>query len=111
DTDPNATLTLTQITATANVNLTDFAFHPGDGSLYGIDNNSGILYKFNTANGQATMIGDTGETGTFGAGYFDVNGNYYVSRNQDGKIYRINLSADNASNINAGIVPAVEFVS
>ncbi|MDW2405706.1 LruC domain-containing protein, partial [Vibrio sp. 1262-1] len=36
DTDPNATLTLTQITATANVNLTDFAFHPGDGSLYGI---------------------------------------------------------------------------
>lgn len=110
DTDPNATLTLTQITATANVNLTDFAFHPGDGSLYGIDNNSGILYKFNTANGQATMIGDTGETGTFGAGYFDVNGNYYVSRNQDGKIYRINLSADNASHINAGIVPAVEFV-
>ncbi|MCQ4504380.1 LruC domain-containing protein, partial [Vibrio parahaemolyticus] len=57
DTDPNATLTLTQITATAHVNLTDFAFHPGDGSLYVIDTNSGILYKFNTANGQATMIG------------------------------------------------------
>ncbi|MDF2152744.1 LruC domain-containing protein [Vibrio sp. CAU 1672] len=111
DSDPNATLSLVQISATASVALTDFAFHPGDGSLYGIDNNSGVLYRFDTTTGQATAIGDTGETGTFGAGYFDVNGNYYVSRNQDGKIYRIDLSADNATNIAAGIVPAVEFVS
>lgn len=111
DSDPNATLSITQISSTANVNLTDFAFHPGDGSLYGIDNNSGILYKFDPTNGNTTTIGDTGETGTFGAGYFDVNGNYYVSRNQDGKIYRVDLSDENATNIAAGLVPAVEFVS
>ncbi|MGS6581453.1 LruC domain-containing protein [Vibrio diabolicus] len=111
DTDPNATLTLNKITSNASVSLTDFAFHPGDGALYGIDNGSGILYKFDTKTGQATAIGNTGETGTFGAGYFDVNGNYYVSRNQDGKIYRVDLSENNAANIAAGIVPAVEFVS
>ncbi|TMX42879.1 LruC domain-containing protein [Vibrio rotiferianus] len=111
DSDPNATLSVEKITSTASVTLTDFAFHPGDGSLYGIDNNSGVLYEFNPSNGNATAIGDTGETGTFGAGYFDVNGNYYVSRNQDGKIYRIDLSSDNSANITAGIVPAVEFVS
>lgn len=112
DTDPNATVTVNKIAGSpATVKLTDFAFHPSDGSLYGIDNNSGGLYSFNPTTGAETYIGDTGETGTFGAGYFDVNGYYYVSRNQDGKIYRINLSTDNATNIAAGIVPAVEFVS
>ncbi|MEO9494807.1 MAG: LruC domain-containing protein [Vibrio splendidus] len=112
DSDPNATVTVNKIAGSpATVRLTDFAFHPSDGSLYGIDNNSGGLYSFNPTTGAENYIGDTGETGTFGAGYFDVNGYYYVSRNQDGKIYRINLSPDNAANIAAGIVPAVEFVS
>ncbi|WP_286300098.1 LruC domain-containing protein [Vibrio apostichopi] len=112
DSDPNATVTVNKIAGSpATVRLTDFAFHPSDGSLYGIDNNSGGLFSFNPTTGAETYIGDTGETGTFGAGYFDVNGYYYVSRNQDGKIYRINLSPDNAANIAAGIVPAVEFVS
>ncbi|MEZ8696444.1 LruC domain-containing protein [Vibrio lentus] len=112
DADPNATVTVNKIVGSpATVKLTDFAFHPSDGSLYGIDNNSGGLYSFNPTTGAETYIGDTGELGTFGAGYFDVNGYYYVSRNQDGKIYRINLSPDNAANIAAGIVPAVEFVS
>ncbi|CAH7254872.1 LruC domain-containing protein [Vibrio chagasii] len=111
DSDPNATVTVNKIAGSpATVKLTDFAFHPSDGSLYGIDNNSGGLYSFNPTTGAETYIGDTGETGTFGAGYFDVNGYYYVSRNQDGKIYRINLSPDNAANIAAGIVPADEFV-
>ncbi|MGF1712160.1 LruC domain-containing protein [Vibrio kagoshimensis] len=111
DSDKNAVLPVTQISSTATINLTDFAFHPGNGFLYGIDNNSGYLYRFDRTDGSSEMIGDTGETGTFGAGYFDVNGYYYVSRNQDGKIYRINLSTSNQSNIDNGIVPAVEFVS
>ena len=80
------------ISTTANRNFTDFAFHPGNGKLYGIDNGSGILYEVNIETGATIDLGSTGETGTFGAGYFDVNGYFYVSRNQDGKIYRINLS-------------------
>ena len=112
DSDPNATVIVNKIVGSpATVNLTDLAFHPSDGSLYGIDNNSGALYQFDPTSGAETYIGDTGETGTFGAGYFDVNGYYYVSRNQDGKIYRVNLSPGNAANIAAGIVPAIEFVS
>ncbi len=109
DTDANATLTVNRVTTRSVVNLTDFAFHPSDGKLYGIDNSSGALYSFNPETGQETYIGDTGETGTFGAGYFDVDGYYYVSRNQDGQIYRIDLSPGNASNIENGIVPAVKF--
>lgn len=107
DDNPNAILEVEKISSNAAVNLTDFAFHPGNSNLYGIDNNSGLLYQFDVQTGQETVVGDTGELGTFGAGYFDVNGYYYVSRNQDGKIYRIDLSDEN--NIAAGLVSAIKF--
>ncbi|MGY3571428.1 LruC domain-containing protein [Vibrio paucivorans] len=92
DTDPTATLALEQITATSSVSLTDFAFHPSNGKLYGVDNGSGNLYEFNTDVGGETLLGNVGVTGTFGAGYFDVDGYYYISRNSDGHIFRIDLS-------------------
>ncbi len=107
DTDPNATLIVEQISETAVRNLTDFAFHPGNGKLYGVDNNNGYLYEFSPTTGDATYIGDTGHTGTFGAGYFDVNGYYYISRNSDGHIFRINLSTQ--AIIDSGNVPAEPF--
>lgn len=107
DSDPNAMLNVERISTQADINLTDFAFNPVDNKLYGIDNGSGYLYEFNTNTGNATYIGDTGEKGTFGAGYFDVNGYYYVSRNQDGQIYRVDLSDE--SNISEGTVSAVKF--
>lgn len=104
---PNAVLQVVQISTKASVSLTDFAFNPVDNKLYGIDNGSGYLYQFDTNSGNSTLIGDTGETGTFGAGYFDVNGYYYVSRNQDGQIYRVDLSDESA--ILAGDVKAIKF--
>lgn len=107
DVDSDSTLTVEKITSQATVNLTDFAFHPGNSLLYGVDNNTGYLYEFDTVNGDSSYVGDTGQTGTFGAGYFDVNGYYYVSRNQDGAIFRIDLS--DQSNINNGLVTAVKF--
>ncbi|MGF1773156.1 LruC domain-containing protein [Vibrio wakamikoensis] len=107
--DPSAVLSVERVTTRGVVNLTDFAFHPSDGKLYGIDNGSGGLYSFNVETGQETYIGDTGVTGTFGAGYFDVNGYYYVSRNSDGHIFRIDLSPDNASDIGNGNVTAQLF--
>lgn len=92
--DENASnyLDVETISTTANRNLTDFSFHPTNDKLYGVDNSSGILYEFNIETGESESLGDTGETGTFGAGYFDVNGYLYLSRNQDGRIYRIDLS-------------------
>ena len=95
DADAGNYLDVQTITNTATVNLTDFSFHPDNNKLYGVDNKTGVLFEFNIDNGSATALGNTGELGTFGAGYFDVNGFYYVSRNQDGQIYRINLSDDN----------------
>ncbi|MGR5254573.1 DUF6923 family protein, partial [Vibrio astriarenae] len=95
-------LDVVQISSTATVSLTDMAFQPGDEKLYGVDNGSGMLYQFDTETGNATLIGDIGETGTFGAGYFDVNGYYYLYRNQEGHIFRIDLSSQ--SNIDNGNV-------
>jgi LruC domain-containing protein len=93
DTDVNAPLIAELITATSQIRLTDFAFHPNNNKLYGVDNKTGILYQFNPDNGETVEVGQTGETGTFGAMYFDVNGYFYMSRNNDGNIYRINLSS------------------
>ncbi|WP_047047902.1 LruC domain-containing protein [Vibrio mexicanus] len=107
DSDPSATLMVEKVTSTASVRLTDFAFHPGNGKLYGVDNNTGGLYEFDTEVGGETYIGNVGVTGTFGAGYFDVNGYYYISRNSDGHIFRIDLSDEDE--IAAGNVSAVLF--
>ncbi|WP_413702304.1 LruC domain-containing protein [Psychromonas sp. KJ10-10] len=80
------------ITQKSTISLTDFAFHPNNGMLYGVDNSNGFLYQINPNTGETLFVGDSGETGTFGAMYFDVNGYFYLSRNQDGKVYRIDLS-------------------
>lgn len=98
DSDPNATLVVEKISSTASVRLTDFAFHPQSGNLYGVDNSTGYLYKFDLDTGVESYVGNIGHTGTFGAGYFDVNGYYYISRNSDGHIYRIDLSDEDRSN-------------
>lgn len=107
DSNVNSTLTAQLITSTAPVSLTDFAFHPSNSRLYGVDNGSGGLYEFDINTGAATYIGDTGELGTFGAMYFDVDGYLYLSRNQDGQIYRVNLSTQ--AIIDSGVVPAIKF--
>lgn len=107
DSNVSAALTAELITSTTSVNLTDFAFHPDNDHLYGVDNGSGWLYEFDINTGVSTYIGDTGETGTFGAMYFDVDGYLYLSRNQDGQVYRVDLSTQ--AIIDSGVVPAVKF--
>jgi len=107
DSDPSAVLPVVRITSTATVKLTDMAFNPVNDKLYGVDNNTGFLYEFDPSTGAETYIGDTGQTGTFGAGYFDVNGYYYLSRNSDGHIFRLDLGAQ--SNLDNGTVSAVLF--
>ena len=93
DDDISAPLIAQSVGSESRVNLTDMAFNPNDNKLYGVDNGTGFLYQISPETGIATEIGDSGEKGTFGAMYFDVNGYFYLSRNQDGKIYRIDLSS------------------
>ena len=70
----------------------DLAFHPDNGFAYTVDKN-GQLYQINVTNGAPIALGDIGEVGTFGAVYFDVDGNFYISRNSDGYVFIIDIEA------------------
>ena len=108
DSDPTATLSLVQVNSTATLSFADFAFHPDNGNIYAVDTNTGNLYSIDRISGVTTLVGSTGVTGSFGAAYFDVDANLYLSRNSDGKIFRIDLSS---ASLAAGTVTAVEFVA
>jgi LruC domain-containing protein len=69
----------------------DMAFHPTNGFAYAVDSR-GDMHKIDVSSGTSTWISYVGVSGTFGAVYFDVNDNLYISRNQDGKIFRIDTN-------------------
>ncbi len=77
--------------ASLNVNIYDFAFHPDTGFLYTVDS-IGRLLKINAATGALDVLNNVGQSGTFGAVYFDSDGRFYISRNTDGHIFRIDLA-------------------
>ena len=71
-----------------NLNIYDLAFNPVTNEVYSVDG-GGNLHRINVSTGGATSLGNVGVSGTFGAVYFDVNQNLYISRNSDGVIFRI----------------------
>lgn len=75
-----------------NLSIFDFAFHPNNGQLYSVDRN-GNLWQINPETGEAINLANVGQSGTFGAVYFDVSGYFYISRNSDGHIFRIDIGA------------------
>lgn len=74
------------------VQVFDMAFHPTDGFAYMVDA-SGFLFKVNALDGAYQNLGFVGEKGTFGATYFDVDGNLYLGRNNDGAVFRIAIDS------------------
>lgn len=72
----------------------DMAFHPTDGFAYMVDRD-GDLFKVDAVTGAYTNLGYVGTSGTFGAAYFDVEGNLYLGRNNDGAVYRIAIDSGN----------------
>jgi len=74
------------------LSIFDFAFHPSNEYAYSVDKN-GVLHQINVVTGNSEALSNVGQTGTFGAVYFDVDGNFYISRNSDGYIFIIDISA------------------
>ena len=83
----------------------DFAFSPIDDQLYSLDAN-GRLVRIDPATGAWSQLGDTGVTGTFGAIYFDAEGNLYASRSNDGKIFRVNPADANPTAVEVAQGPS-----
>jgi hypothetical protein len=94
DLNTNPPTELSTITTSAAVNVSDFAFNPIDGFIYGIGN-SGQIFRVNPSNGSVTagrtVPGIT--TQTYGAAYFDANGTIYISGNTNGATYKISHTA------------------
>ncbi|MFL7026426.1 LruC domain-containing protein [Enterovibrio norvegicus] len=96
--DASATLTAETITSNMGViRASDLAINPIDSKMYLVDNKDYDLYQVDLTTGDTNvvinMVSQIGEpAGGFGAIYFDVNGNLYLSRNDDGSIFRVNLS-------------------
>jgi LruC domain-containing protein len=78
---------------TLNHAIYDLAFHPDNGFAYSVDR-WGNLWQIDVQGGTSVKLSNVGESGTFGAVYFDVAGNLYISRNNDGNIFRINTNWD-----------------
>ena len=75
------------------LSIFDMAFHPGNGQLYSVTNQGGLVI-INPATGEYTLTANVAESGTYGAVYFDVEAFFYISRNSDGNIFRIDVSAE-----------------
>jgi LruC domain-containing protein len=97
--DPDAALVMQQVATSAtmgNPRLTDMAFHPTDGLIYAVDND-GYLMTIDPTTGDTLVLtqvlneGIEGFNFTFGAQYFDVDENLYLSNNSNGFIYRVTL--------------------
>lgn len=72
----------------------DLAFSPIDNFMYSVDRN-GLLQRIDPSNGSLETLAQLNVSGTFGAVYFDATGALYISRNNDGHIFRLDPLAEN----------------
>ncbi len=84
----------------------DWAFNPIDNQLYTVTQSANNLLRIDPNTGTVTNLGApsvlSGETTKWGAVYFDVTGDFYISGNTTGDIFRF----PNVQNLSAGGTPA-----
>ncbi|MEL6803946.1 MAG: Ig-like domain-containing protein, partial [Bacteroidota bacterium] len=76
----------------ANFAASDWAWHPGFQTFYGVEGST--LYSFNPASNTVTtapLDGVPGGEGTFGGTLYGANGFIYAAANGSGSIYKINV--------------------
>jgi len=75
------------------IKIHDWAFNAVDNMLYAVEKNTNRLYRIEVETGEVEDLGEVpilaGNKYTYGAVYFDVAGNFYVSANQTGSVYII----------------------
>lgn len=86
----------------ANYNIHDWAFNANDGMLYAVEKSTNILYRINVETNTTTNLGVipilNGVDYAYGAVYFDLDGNFYISANETGTIYRVKAVQDITAN-------------
>ncbi len=88
---PNYLKSAGTITLDTNIHIHDWAFNAKDNALYTVEKSTNILYRIDIEAGEVTALGEvpilSGNKYTYGAVYFDADGNFYISANQTGTIY------------------------
>ena len=83
-----------EFTLNNNINIHDWAFNAVDGKLYSVEKSSNHLYRITADTGVVEDLGVVPILASFnyayGAVYFDLEGNFYVSANETGSVYKIN---------------------
>ncbi len=112
DLDP-ASATYLTILGTENIdkslNVHDWAFNAADGKLYTVEKNTNNLYRIDTSTNTVETLGEvpilSGLKYTYGAVYFDVDGNFYISANQTGTVYIVRAVQDitSSADINSNL--------
>ncbi len=78
---------------TMRLHVADISIDPQSGKAYTADSNAN-LYEIDLENGTAQHLSQSNVGGGgYGAGYFDPNGNLYLGRNHDGRIFRVAVGA------------------
>ena len=79
------------------VNISDWAYDPSDGNLYGVQRN-GVLTRIAPTTGQVTSLSTTAPNpnASFGAVVIDSTGTLYAIANNDGTVYRYTHSGNTA---------------
>ncbi|SFR75417.1 DUF6923 family protein [Maribacter stanieri] len=92
-----------------SLSIADWAFNAADNMLYTVEGKTNTLYKIDPETGIVKTLGVVpileGLSYTFGAVYFDVDGNFYISANQTGSVYKI----DQVQNISLGVIQSNIF--
>ncbi len=100
---------LGQFQLSQSMGIADWAFNAADGMLYTVEGSTRLLYKIDPETGTVYNLGAVpildGLKYTFGAVYFDVDGNFYISANQTGSVYKI----DNVQDITLGVIQSNIF--
>ncbi len=93
---PNATVDLGTLELNLRVKAADIAYNEIDGLIYGIDADTGQVFRFSANNGNpsvgtetVTLFGPANYTGTFEAIWFDDAGRMYAYDNDNNGIYLI----------------------
>jgi len=76
-----------------NIDIDDWAYNSRDNQLYSVTSGDNLLVKINPDSGNVTILGAvpilSGLRYTYGALYFDRDGNLYVTANETGTIYQV----------------------
>ncbi|MEQ3626534.1 MAG: GEVED domain-containing protein [Celeribacter sp.] len=95
--DPDNPVDLGQLALSQQLPVEDFAAHPFDGFIYGINPNTGRAFRVSTNGGVAGPVaviefGDPVHIGTFAALFFDEDGRLYAYDNDARELYVINTT-------------------